>query len=188
MTIFVGSTNPVKVEAVKRAALWQWQDLVVVGYEVESKVSEQPMSDEETQTGAQNRAKAALKAGLKESKKKGETYLGLGLEGGVFIDDQNQMWSTVWAALVDMKGKVFVANGARIKVPDNIAREIKNGGEMGPVMQELTGFADVKKRQGMFGIITKEFVTRTEEYSNIAKITLGLWYGQDWDIPLKSKA
>lgn len=186
MTIFVGSTNPVKVEAVKRAALWQWQDLVVVGYEVKSKVKDQPMTDNETRKGAENRAKAALKIGLKESQKPGEIYLGMGLEGGVFIDKHKHMWSTVWAALVDTQGNTYVANGARVKVPDTIAHKIKNGEEMGPVMEKLTGLTDVRKRQGMFGIITKEFVTRTEEYSNIAKIALGLWYGRDWDQPLKS--
>lgn len=190
MTIFVGSSNPVKVNAVKNAAIGTWPELIITGHEVASGISEQPMSDEETKKGALNRAKAALKSGMAATKnsQKNETFLGLGLEGGVFENESGEMWTTVWAVVVNAQNQTWSANGARIQVPELIAELIRNGQEMGPVVQQLTGESNVKQKQGMFGIITKNFVTRTEEYTQIAKIALGLWYGQDWDQDLQKSS
>jgi len=128
-----------------------------------------------------------LKAGLTQEKPpKSEDVLGVGLEGGVFTNDNGEMWSTVWASVVTRDGDIFSANGARIRVADIIADKIKHGSEMGPVMMSLTGEADVRKKQGMMGIVTNNFVTRTEEYANIAKTAIGLWYGRDWAVDLET--
>jgi len=32
----------------------------------------------------------------------------------------------------------------------------------------------------MIGVVTNNFVDRTEEYSAIIKMALGLWYGRTW--------
>ena len=77
MKIFVGSANPVKVNAVLAAAIETWLDVEAQGFSVESGVSDQPFSDEETKQGAINRAKAALEEGLKINKE--EITLGLKL-------------------------------------------------------------------------------------------------------------
>lgn len=188
MTFFVGSTNPVKINAVRLAAGDTWPDLEVLGFETKSGVPDQPLTDEQTRAGAINRASSALKQGLAAlaAEQQSHEFLGFGLEGGVLTDGQGQMWSTVWAAVITPDGDIFEANGARVKVPTVVADAIRRGEEMGPIMQQLTGFQDVRKKQGMFGIITNNFVTRTEEYGSIAKMALGLWYGQDWDAQLSS--
>ncbi len=237
MHIFTGSTNPVKINAVVSAASETWPEVQVTGVDVSSGVSDQPRSDQETERGAINRAKAALETGLfniTQSSQESDattsvpfssenTYLGIGLEGGVFtrcreetgfygvkqwqndnqdeknikkggqksqnskLDDSNenitkqtQLWSTVWAAVVDQEGNVFTSNGARCQVPEPVASFIRNGQEMGPVVAKITGKTDVRKKQGMVGIITQGFVDRTEEYAAIAKFALGLWYGRNW--------
>lgn len=181
MTIFVGSTNPVKINAVQQAAIDHWPDLKVQGFATKSGINEQPLTDEETRQGALNRAQGALAEGLDTVTNPAKPILGIGLEGGVFTDDDQQMWSTVWAVVVDSDGKVFEANGARVKVPATVAQIISQGEEMGPILQKLTGVTDVRKKQGMFGVITNNFVNRTEEYSALAKMALGLWYGQGWE-------
>jgi len=84
------------------AAAETWPKIKVSGFEVMSGVSEQPITDQETKTGAINRAQAVLQIGLKEAVDS-KDILGVGLEGGVFVDDQNQTWTTVWAAVVDHK-------------------------------------------------------------------------------------
>lgn len=185
MHIFVGSTNPVKINSVVGAASETWPDVVVEGFDVPSGIAEQPTSDKETKTGAINRAKAALYDGLaKHETDKFELdqdqVLGVGLEGGVFEDDESQMWSTVWAVVIDKTGFMEFANGARFKVPDVVAEAIRRGEEMGPIISKVVGESDVRKKQGMIGITTKGFVDRTEEYQGIAKLALGLWHGRDW--------
>jgi len=181
MTIFVGSSNPVKINAVIIAASETWPDVAVRGFEVKSGISEQPMTDEETRQGAENRARAALDQGEQHVSlfDASETHLGMGLEGGVFRFG-DELWSTVWVAVVDDTGAVYTANGARFRVPDVIAKPILAGGEMGPVVSKLFGIPDIKKKNGAIGVITNNFVDRAEEYSAIAKMALGLWYGKDW--------
>ena len=185
MHIFVGSHNPVKINSVVGAASETWPDVVVEGFDVPSGIDEQPKSDKETKQGAINRAKSVLFEGLQkfetdEFQFEDDQVLGVGLEGGIFEDDEGQMWSTVWAVVVDKTGFMEFANGARFQVPDIVADRIRNGEEMGPVISKVVGESDVRKKQGMIGITTKGFVDRTEEYQGIAKLALGLWYGRDW--------
>lgn len=187
MTVFVGSTNPVKLHAVQLALRDVYPDAQVLGFETESGVGDQPLSDEETMLGARNRARAALAAG-QVAHPEVTDVLGLGLEGGVFSTKQDGMWSTVWVVVADPAGQLYEANGARVRVSEVIAQRIRDGQEMGPIMQQLTGISDVRKKQGMFGIITNNYVDRTEAYSAIAKCAIGLWYGRDWDASLKKQS
>jgi len=201
MHIFVGSTNPVKVNAVVLAASETWPEVMVRGLEVASGVSFQPMSDDETRLGASNRAQAALQAGLHLGERshlffehadevsEGATerfsaenqVLGIGLEGGVFQRESGELWSTVWVAVADLAGVVTESNGARFKIPEIIAQPILAGGEMGPIMDSLLSSSNSKQAGGAIGVITRNFVDRTEEYTGIAKMALGLWYGRDWE-------
>jgi inosine/xanthosine triphosphatase len=189
MIIFVGSKNPVKINSVINAASETWPNLETIGIDVKSGISEQPMSDQETRTGAINRAKAVLKEGLKtldkKNKKSGEV-LGIGLEGGVFEKTKGNLWSTVWAVVVDQDGNLFESNGARFKVPNVIADRIIAGEEMGPIMGSFFSDPNIKQKQGAIGAITKGFIDRTEEYTIIVKLALGLYYGQGWDDEIPS--
>ncbi len=178
MKIFVGSTNPVKVNAGLTAAIETWPDVKAEGFAVESGVSAQPMSDEETRQGAINRAQAALTAGLKNYQ--GEC-LGVGMEGGI-VDLGNEIWSTVWAAVIDQQGFLSLSAGARFKVPDSVANLIRNKVEMGHAVAEIIGEKNrnkIKQEQGLIGILTDGFVDRTEEYQGIIKLALGIWYGRN---------
>lgn len=187
MHIFVGSTNPVKINAVVTAASETWPEATVIGISVPSGVSDQPRTDQETYQGAANRAQAVLAAGLMQEKlDASELAVGIGLEGGVFERDDGQLWSTVWAVVCDQQQKLFSANGARFQVPEIIAKIIQAGQEMGPVVEKLVGESDIRSKQGMIGVITQSFVDRTEEYSGISKMALGLYYGQGWDEQLQT--
>ncbi|MCB9813312.1 MAG: DUF84 family protein [Pseudomonadales bacterium] len=185
MHIFVGSHNPVKINSVLNASIETWPDVIVEGFDVKSDIPEQPIGDKITKTGAINRAKATLNEALKKYEVDGFSFkddqiLGVGLEGGIFDDEEGQMWSTVWAAVIDKTGFMEFANGARFMVPDVVAEKIRSGGEMGPIIAQLVGEADVRKKQGMIGVVTQGFVDRTEEYQGIIKLALGLWYGRNW--------
>lgn len=181
MHIFVGSQNPVKIHAVTIAASETWPDATIVGYDVPSGVDEQPIGDDMTRQGAVNRAKAALHDGLVAHTELSESdeVLGVGLEGGV-MEFGDEMWSTVWIAVVDTAGNVCESNGARFKVPEIVAQKIRVGEEMGPIVAKISGVSDVRKKQGFIGVLTNGFVDRTEEYSAIAKMALGVWYGRNW--------
>lgn len=178
---FVGSTNPVKLDAVRQAVLPTWSKAKIIGYEVKSGVDNQPRSDKETKLGAVNRAQRVLALGLSENKIESNAIcLGFGLQGGV-CQFEGKLWSTVWAAVATQDQRIFTANGARISLPPSIAKPIQAGAEMGPVLSQLFAGADIRHNQGMIGVVTRNLVTRTDEYANLAKLALGLWYGLGWE-------
>lgn len=179
MHIFVGSTNPVKINAATSAAIEHWPDVVIEGIKVGTGVDAQPRTDEETKQGAINRAKAVLTKGLEKQSIEGEV-LGMGLEGGI-EDLGKEMWTTVWAAVVDREGNLALAAGSRFLVPPVIAERIRAGEEMGLVAADVMKETDpnrIRTNEGLVGIVTGGFIDRTEEYANIAKLALGMWYGR----------
>lgn len=186
---FVGSSNPVKIEAVRLAVIGRWPEAEVTGFEVESGVGSQPMSDAETKIGSENRARLVLAQGQAKQPlaTQDKVILGVGLEGGVFKMETGELWSTVWVTVCNANGQMWNANGGRIKVPDVFAQKICAGEEMGNVVEQYIGVSDLRKKQGMFGVITNNFVTRTEEYASVARMAIGVWYGQNWDQNLLNK-
>ncbi len=180
LNILVGSSNPVKIDSVTQAIKSTNLKAVVKGFSVASGIAEQPRTDEETKRGAVNRARAVLKKGVASLSSESEV-IGVGLEGGVFEDSKGVMWSTVWAVVIDQSGKIWSANGARFIVPKVVAEKIRVGEEMGPVVAKLAKEENLKQKQGMIGVITNNFINRTQEYVGIVKLALGLWYGRDWE-------
>lgn len=184
MKFIVASKNPVKINAVAAALKEQFSELSVEGLEVESGVSAQPMSDEETKTGALNRARAVRNLALKKKIiKKSEEVLCIGLEGGVFhpsfIENKNELWSTVWVVVLDKEGNSYFSNGARFSLPNFMSKLLLAGEEMGPSLGKRLKDPDLRKKEGMIGFLTNHFTNRTDEYAGIVKIAVGLWYGRD---------
>lgn len=160
----VGSTNPVKIQAVVNAIGKRIGEVRVVGREVASLVSSQPMSDDETQRGARERARGALHF-LKAD-------IGVGLEGGVFIEN-GRVWNTVWCCVIDAKGGEILVNGSRFILPEKLSREILKGKEMGDAMDALTGISEVHKKMGMLGVVTEGWVDRRSEYCHLVELAMG---------------
>lgn len=181
MKFFVASTNPVKINAVKHAISQKFPNSLVRGLEVESGISAQPMSDQETKQGALNRAKAVRQLALqKKLIKTSEDGLFIGLEGGVFKPDfaknKQELWSTVWAVALDQNNQHYFSNGARFPLPSFISQMLLDGQEMGPALGAYLADPDLKNKDGAIGFLTKSFTNRTDEYESIVKIAIGLWY------------
>ena len=151
MFVGVGSGNPVKVAAVEDALGGRF-DARVESAPVESGVSEQPFGEEETIEGAENRARQAVCSG----------DLGVGLEGGVAdVAGTDGLYLIMWAAVTDGETMGHGA-GPRIQLPESVARRIRDGEELGPVMDDLLGEDDVAKNQGAAGALTDGIIDRQE--------------------------
>jgi inosine/xanthosine triphosphatase len=172
MFVVIGSTNKTKIQAVEQA-FSGLSHVRVSGVEVKSGVSEQPMSDEETQNGAENRARAALA-------KMPKADLAIGLEGGV-QKTKRGLLNSVWCCLLDRDDNAFFSNGERFYIPHIVADKILAGGEMGPILDDITGEKSVKTGRGFIGVMTKNYMTRAEAYGNLAKLAVGLWVGREWE-------
>jgi inosine/xanthosine triphosphatase len=162
MKIIIGTKNPAKINAVQTAFDGYQAEFVTMN--VASGVSEQPFSDEETINGAVNRALNALH--------EGEGDMGIGLEGGV-QKHGNGLYLCNWGALA-VKGKEpFVAGGARIPLPKEIANRLIAGEELGPVMDEYTHKENIRKQEGAVGVFSNGRVDRAEMFSHVMKLLIG---------------
>lgn len=159
--IIIGSLNPAKVDAVRRA----FPDDDVVGMAVESGVSEQPTSDEETLQGAINRAKQAKRYG----------DIGIGLEGGVAYTPYG-LFLVNYGALVDEEGQCYVAGGLRIPLPDAIKEGLERGLELGDVMDAFTKKKGVKHDEGAIGVFTANGVKRGEMFEQLTRVLKGQYH------------
>ncbi|MET3697224.1 inosine/xanthosine triphosphatase [Bacillus oleivorans] len=161
MKVAVGSNNPAKLGAVKKA-LEQIQ-VIVIGVDVPSGVTAQPFSDQETMQGAIERAKNA--------KSKASADIGIGLEGGVY-QQGNQIYVCNWGAL-SWEGGILTAGGARIPLPDAIAVKLLQGHELGPIMDEYTQEKGIRYSKGAVGVFTSAWVTREEMFEHVVKLLVG---------------
>lgn len=191
MRVVVGSTNPVKVEAVTEAFHKYWPECVVVGMEVNSGVGSQPMSERETINGARQRAYTVLEADQTAD-------YGVGVEGGVTtIDPTSPNWTgsrggkgklfeCAWACVVERsadakakEGKEGLGGGLYFELPSKIAAKILAGGELGPIMEELMKF-DVKRTSGAIGIFSKGQLDRKNAYVQIVVSAMIRHVSPEW--------
>lgn len=171
MKIAVGSTNPVKVAAVRQVVLRQWPDAEVVALEVSTGISAMPMSDAESQAGARNRALAAL----------AQTHadLGVGLEGGVNPEAIGLVLHG-WVVVVDGNGRTGIGGAGRLPLPESIARRVLAGEELGPVMDDVLGQTEVRKQGGAVGALTAGLVLRQEAFAQGVAYALAPFVASQW--------
>lgn len=177
----VGSKNPVKVAAAREAVHEvlvhhgdaRAQDLEVLGFDVNSGVAAQPLTDAETRQGALARARAVLTLDP-------ELDLAIGLEGGVMDGPEGEMYTTVWVCALSREAdgslRQGVSAGGRILVPRLVAVQIRQGGEMGPIMDKILSRTNTKHAEGLFGVVTQNMVPRQREYQEIAVMATALWW------------
>ncbi|WP_318614174.1 DUF84 family protein [Sporosarcina sp. YIM B06819] len=164
MEFMIGTTNPAKVKAARRVITSQFPQATVWEVEVNSGVSDQPFGDEETRLGAINRALRAT-----ETK---EDVIGIGLEGGVRMLE-GQMYLCNWGALVLPGGKRFTAGGAQIPLPQEIANELLEGKELGPVVDDYFTANGIRHKEGAMGMFTAHTVNRDQLFEHVLLLLIG---------------
>ena len=170
MRVAVGSGNPVKIDAVKRAL--GDAGTVVESVPVDSGVSEQPMGESETIRGATNRAERALGAGNYD--------LGIGIEGGVSSEGPaDGSFLTMWAVATD--GDV-VGRGAgpRLRLPRTVAERVADGEELGPVMDDILGTSGIAEAEGAAGVLTDHLISRESALYHAVAGALGPFVSQHY--------
>lgn len=163
MIIAIASTNPVKLNAVKQVFKPLYPQAKYISLAVDSQVKPQPVSIKETRQGAVNRARQALK--------KTSADLAVGLEGGVFKLGQ-EMFNFAWAVICHKNQTVSSAGGMCFPIPAKIAQAIDQGGELGPLIDQLTGKTNLAQKGGAVALFTDNLTNRTESYCQLIKMAL----------------
>jgi inosine/xanthosine triphosphatase len=162
--VAVGSSNPVKVQAVREVLRFIAPEAIIAGVPVESGVPDQPWGDEETIRGARARAIAARDALSME--------IGVGIEGGVVENADGSLRTCAWAVIVGEDGREGIGGSLAMGLPASVAALVRSGMELGDAMDAVTGKVDVKRMAGAVGILTSGLVDRQEAYEVIVAYAL----------------
>lgn len=159
MHIVVASHNPVKLESVQQAFALAYPGVAfqVAGVAVPSGVSDQPMSDAETHRGAHNRVMAA-----REAQPHADYWVGI--EGGL-EDVAGALhcfaWAVIYGREADREGS---ARSATFILPEEVARLVRQGLELGDADDVVFGRSNSKQQNGSVGLLTGDRITRTTYY------------------------
>jgi inosine/xanthosine triphosphatase len=167
-TIALGSDRAAKIMAVRASVARvaaidpAWIDANVVARRVEVSVPAMPMTDWQLMQGARERAFAAQES-LKNRRLDADIYVGL--EGGFHSISIEGEWHTFlrgWAYATDGANKGAFGAAPSISVPPDIVKSVVEGRkELGLVIDEVTGGRDIRSKQGAWGVLSRDLVTRS---------------------------
>jgi inosine/xanthosine triphosphatase len=166
--ILVGSTNPVKIGAVRAVVQRIAPRVVVEGIAVPSSVPEQPWGDDETIRGAETRARAALASPEPAD-------LAVGLEGGVVDTADGGLRTCAWAAAISRDGRTGIGGSLAMPLPPAVASLVRGGLELGAAMDRVAGAHDTKRGPGAVGLLTAGLVDRQRAYEHLVAYALAPW-------------
>ncbi len=168
--IALGSDRAAKIMAV-RAAIARiaeidsgWRDASVVARSVQTNAPAMPLTDWELMSGARERA-LAVREILRQQKLEADLYVGL--EGGFHSISVEGEWHTF------LRGWAYVSDGERgsfgmspsISVPEAIVKDVISGKrELGIVIDEVAGMRDIRSKQGAWGVLSRDLLTRSMSF------------------------
>jgi inosine/xanthosine triphosphatase len=168
--VALGSDRAAKIMAVRASVARvaeidsAWAEASVVARSVQTDAPAMPLNDWELMSGARQRA-FAVREILLEQKLEAELYVGL--EGGfhsISIDGQWHTFLRGWAFVTDGRRESFGMSPS-ISVPDVIVKDVVGGKrELGIVIDEVAGVRDVRSRQGAWGILSRDLLTRSMSF------------------------
>jgi inosine/xanthosine triphosphatase len=149
MKIHVGTTNPVKLRAARKAVAAFHARASIKGVAVESGVSAQPISLGEIVRGATTRAERC----------RGDGDLGIGIESGIFRVGGRTFGVTI-AAVTD--GTATALGGSPfLEMPrDAVEMVLKGEEELGEALAKVYDIPNPAKGGGAVGVLTRGRVTR----------------------------
>ena len=163
MRVIVASKNPVKVNASRTGFETYFDEVVIESCEVDSGVSEQPMSDAETFKGACNRAANARQLFP-------DADFWVGIEGGVERGDSG-LTAFAWI-VVQTKSMRGESRTTTFSLPPSVAGLIDQGYELGHANDKIFHEHNSKQNAGAVGLLTHNKVTRTGLYVQAVQLAL----------------
>ena len=170
MIIALGSDRAAKIMAVRAAVARigcvdaRWSEATITARSVETDVPAMPLTDWQLMHGARFRAKSVCEQLQKEGMG-AELYVGL--EGGfhsINVDDEWHTFLRGWAYVFDGSRGYFGASPS-VSVPHLIADMVIDGKrELGVVIDEVAGECDVRSRQGAWGVLSCDLLTRSMSF------------------------
>ena len=172
MIIAIASTREPKVLAVQKAIPKilhilnpDDRDIIYHTFDISGGTS-MPRTLDEMMSGAYNRV-VRMQENIKKQPVQPDYFIGM--EGGfhaALIGGSRKVFLQSWAYISDGE-KGFFGSSGNIEVPDNIAGQvIERGRELGVVIDEVAKQNDIRSKQGTWGVLTRDLVTRTQSFES----------------------
>ena len=163
LTVLVGSKNPTKVNAVKQAFfdVFPEQLFSIKGIKVESCVSDQPMTNEETFNGAKNRV-------VNMEGNSGDFCVGI--EGGC-LKFKTKLFAFAWV-IIKNKKSIGYGKTSLFQLPNEIQRLVESGVELGHADDIFFNRENSKQKDGAVGLLTSGLIDRTKYYKEATIMAL----------------
>lgn len=146
----VGTKNPAKVRAVRRAFRSARISASVRGIQTESSVPAQPF-EHDIVKGAIRRARSSI----------GRGDFGIGIEAGlVWHAGVRDHFDVQYCAIVDRAGRLTVGHGPGFVHPPGVIEKVKGGATVGDAMAEVSGIPEIGSKFGAIGYLTKRAMDR----------------------------
>lgn len=185
MIIALGSDRAAKIMAVRAAVARiatidaRWNDALVTARAVETDAPTMPLTDWELMHGARGRA-MAVRDELRKEGAHADVYVGL--EGGfhsVSVDDEWHTFLRGWVYAMNDERGYFGATPS-VSVPASIADMVIDGKrELGVVIDEVAGERDVRSRQGAWGVLSRDLLTRSMSFESALIAALAPFYNAE---------
>lgn len=169
-TIALGSDRAAKIMAVRASVARvaaidpEWADVNVVARRVETSAPAMPLTDWQLMEGARERA-LAVRDSLYSRRLEADIYVGL--EGGFHSISVGGEWHTFlrgWAYATDGEKGAFGAAPSISVPPEMVKRVVEGRKELGTVIDEVTGGRDIRSKQGAWGVLSRDLVTRSMSF------------------------
>lgn len=163
--VIIGSRNPVKVQCVGQAfeKAFPDEEWAYEGVAVASGVSDQPMTDAETLTGATNRA-------VNAQQQQPDADFWVGVEGGIAKTGQTTE-AFAWVVVLS-KERAGQARTASFALPPAIVELIEQGVELGHADDLVFKRENSKQKNGAVGILTHDLIDRVSYYEPAVVLAL----------------
>jgi len=156
-----------------------WADANVVARPVTTNVPAMPLNDWQLMQGARERA-LAVRDLLRARRLEADVFVGL--EGGFHSISIEGEWHTFlrgWAYATDGTREAF-GSSPSISVPDAIVKDVIEGRlELGVVIDRISGKRDVRSRQGAWGVLTRDLLTRSMSFELALIAAFAPFYNSD---------
>lgn len=168
--IALGSDRAAKIMAVRSSIARiaeidrRWRDATVVARPVKTDAPAMPLTDWELMSGARQRAHGVRDQLIQQRL---EVDLYVGLEGGfhsISIDGEWHTFLRGWAYATDGQRGCFGMSPS-IEVPAAIVSDVVQGKrELGIVIDDFAGVRDVRSKQGAWGVLSRDLITRSMSF------------------------
>lgn len=155
--IIVSSKNPVKIKAADNGfrQMMPANTFELIGLNVPSGVSDQPMTDIETYEGAENRVQSA-------KKENPDADFWVGIEGGI-EEKEGKMYAFAWVIILSTQQR-GESRTASFQLPPKVVSLIREGIELGKADDIVFGHTNSKHHLGSVGILTNGLIDRMQLY------------------------